>query len=47
MNTDFNSLEELLADNYIGFGLSANDSINKYQAVNNWKENVVSRFRIS
>ena len=37
-NMDFNGMEELLADNYMGYGPSDNDSMSKHQALENWKE---------
>ena len=33
-------MDSLLADNYIGYGPSVGDSINKEQAILNWKDNV-------
>lgn len=39
-NLDYVIMEELLADNYVGFGPSHNDSINKEMAISNWKNNV-------
>jgi hypothetical protein len=35
---DYKTMESLLADNYIGIGPSVNDSINKPQAIENWKD---------
>jgi ketosteroid isomerase-like protein len=32
-------MESLLADNYIGYGPSVGDSVNKEQAISSWKEN--------
>jgi hypothetical protein len=32
-------MDSLLADNYIGYGPSVNDSVNKEQAIENWKDN--------
>ena len=37
---DYPTMEALLADDYQGFGPSFNDSINKEQALGNWKYNV-------
>lgn len=39
-NLDYVSMEDMLADNYMGFGPSYNDSISKEQAIANWKSNV-------
>ena len=32
-------MDSLLADNYIGYGPSVGDSINKEEAILNWKDN--------
>lgn len=37
---DYSLMDTFLADNYIGYGPSANDSINKSNAANQWKSNV-------
>jgi len=37
---DASTMELLLADNYLGLGPSANDSINKPDAISNWKFNM-------
>ncbi len=37
---DYPTMESLLGDNYQGLGPSFNDSINKVQALENWKYNV-------
>lgn len=37
---DYTTMENLLADDYTGFGPSYNDSTNKEQALENWKFNV-------
>jgi len=37
---DAANMESLLADDYIGLGPSANDSINKPDAISNWKFNM-------
>lgn len=39
-NMDYEAMESYLADNYLGLGPSFGDSINKVQAVENWKQNV-------
>lgn len=39
-NLDYIIMEELLDDNYMGFGPSHDDSINKELAISNWKNNV-------
>ena len=44
-NMDYESMKSLLADNYIGYGPSYNDSINKEQALNNWKMNVDNLYK--
>ena len=33
-------MDDLLDDNYIGIGPSRNDSVNKEQAIINWKNNI-------
>lgn len=37
---DTATMESTLADNYVGLGPSVNDSINKSDAIENWKENL-------
>lgn len=39
-NLDYTTMENMLDENYMGFGPSINDSINKTLAVSNWKANV-------
>lgn len=39
-NLDHDAMEDLLADNYVGYGPSYGDSINKMDAIANWKKNV-------
>lgn len=39
-NLDYDIMEAVLDDNYMGFGPSFNDSINKEMTVSNWKINV-------
>lgn len=39
-NLDHDIMESLLADTYIGYGPSYGDSINKVDAIANWKKNV-------
>ena len=39
-NMDFDAMDTILDDNYMGYGPSINDSINKAQTVSNWKFNV-------
>ncbi len=39
-NLEFETMESILDDNYIGYGPSINDSINKTQTLSNWKFNV-------
>jgi len=36
---DVATMDSLLADNYIGYGPSVGDSINKEDAIRNWKDN--------
>ena len=36
-NLDYQSMEDLLADNYLGLGPSYGDSIRKTEAIENWK----------
>jgi len=39
-NLDFDAMDDILDDNYVGIGPSRNDSVNKDQAIMNWKNNV-------
>ena len=39
-NLDYETMEEILDNDYIGYGPSINDSITKTSAVENWKQNV-------
>ncbi len=39
-NLDYETMEAVLDDNYMGYGPSINDSITKNLAVENWKQNV-------
>ncbi|RLD73893.1 MAG: hypothetical protein DRJ10_17355 [Bacteroidetes bacterium] len=39
-NMDYEIMDDLLADNYLGLGPSFGDSINKVQAIESWKQNV-------
>ncbi|HLV39726.1 membrane lipoprotein lipid attachment site-containing protein [Xanthomarina sp.] len=39
-NMDFDAMDLYLDDNYLGLGPSYGDSINKTQAITNWKSNV-------
>lgn len=39
-NLDHDIMESLLADDYVGYGPSYGDSINKADAITNWKKNV-------
>ena len=43
-NLDFDIMESVLDDNYMGYGPSFNDSINKELAVSSWKSNVESLY---
>ena len=33
-------MDSLLADNYIGYGPSVGDSVNKEEAISGWKDNM-------
>lgn len=44
-NLDYENMEALLADNYVGLGPSFNDSINKEQALKSWKNNVEKLYK--
>ena len=37
---DYDLMDAFLSDNYMGYGPSVNDSVNKANAVNQWKSNV-------
>ncbi len=39
-NLEYTTMENMLDDNYMGYGPSINDSINKTLAISNWKTNV-------
>ena len=39
-NLDYSTMEELLADNYQGYGPSVGDTIGKVAALENWKKNI-------
>lgn len=39
-NLDYGAMDNLLDDDYVGVGPSRNDSINKTDAIANWKNNV-------
>ncbi|MGB5238051.1 MAG: nuclear transport factor 2 family protein [Flavobacteriaceae bacterium] len=39
-NLDYDLMDTFLSDDYMGYGPSTNDSINKDDAVSQWKENV-------
>jgi hypothetical protein len=39
-NLDYDAMDEILDDNYLGIGPSRNDSVYKDQAISNWKNNV-------
>ncbi|MFD1315485.1 nuclear transport factor 2 family protein [Namhaeicola litoreus] len=41
---DIATMESLLADNYVGLGPSANDSINKVGALENWQVNIMNLY---
>jgi hypothetical protein len=44
-NLDYTNMESLLADNYRGYGPSAEDSIGKTAALENWKNNVENLYQ--
>ncbi len=49
-SSDMATMGELLADNYIGYGPSDGDSVNKEEAIKNWKynaENIYSSIKYS
>ena len=39
-NLDYNAMDDILDENYLGIGPSKSDSINKENAIKNWKHNV-------
>jgi hypothetical protein len=39
-NLNYDAMDDLLAESYLGVGPSRNDSITKDQAISNWKNNV-------
>ena len=39
-NLDYDAMDEILDDSYVGVGPSRGDSINKKDAIKNWKTNV-------
>ena len=43
-NLEYTTMESMLDDNYMGYGPSINDSINKTLAISNWKANVESLY---
>ena len=43
-NLDYNAMENLLADNYEGYGPSVGDTIQKAAAVEGWKKNVADLY---
>lgn len=43
-NLDYNAMENLLAENYEGYGPSAGDTIQKDAAVASWKKNVADLY---
>ena len=44
-NLDYNAMENLLADNYEGYGPSVGDTIRREAAVENWKMNVADLYQ--
>lgn len=42
---DFDAMDEILDENYMGYGPSINDSINKVQTVSNWKFNIENLYK--
>jgi len=45
-NHDVETMKEVLADNYVGYGPSAGDSTNKADAILNWDYNMQNLFEI-
>ena len=43
-NLDYDAMDEILADDYIGIGPSVGDTINKENAIANWKKNVTDLY---
>ncbi len=39
-NLDYDAMDAILDDSYVGVGPSRGDSVNKVQAIENWKQNV-------
>jgi len=44
-NLEYESMESILDDSYMGHGPSFNDSINKTQTIANWKLNVTNLYK--
>ena len=44
-NLDYQTMEDLLDEKYIGLGPSINDSIGKIDAIKNWKSNVKNLYK--
>jgi len=44
-NLDYNTMDSLLDDKYIGYGPSYGDSINKEEALESWKYNVENIYK--
>jgi len=44
-NLDYTAMEDLLAENYEGYGPSVGDTIGKIAAVENWKKNVEDLYK--
>jgi hypothetical protein len=43
-NMDYDAMDNLLDDSYLGIGPSVGDSVNKEMAIANWKHNVESLY---
>lgn len=39
-NLEYETMESMLDENYMGYGPSVNDSINREMAISNWKSNI-------
>jgi hypothetical protein len=44
-NLDYNSMDNYLSEDYMGYGPSLNDSIGKSGAIENWKRNIAELYQ--
>ena len=44
-NLDYNSMDNYLSEDYMGYGPSLNDSIGKSGAIENWKRNIAELYK--